>query len=107
MPNQPIVTTVRPQIVISIDKKEVLSGKPQGMLNELLDFAGSVQDLYRDLAQSINLISKYFCGSPRTCSGSPSGALVPYYLGEEVLDTTNTVWYKSTGDSTIDWVALN
>jgi len=43
----------------------------------------------------------------RTNAGSPSGSLTPYFVGEEVLDTTNTIWYKATGTGNTDWVALN
>ncbi|GAA3405779.1 hypothetical protein GCM10020370_30290 [Paenibacillus hodogayensis] len=40
----------------------------------------------------------------RTAAGSPSGAAVPLFVGEELLDTTNKAWYKSTGASNADWV---
>ena len=43
----------------------------------------------------------------RTNAGSPSGSLTPYFVGEEVLDTTNTIWYKATGTGNTNWVALN
>lgn len=43
----------------------------------------------------------------RTNAGSPSGALTPNFIGEEMLDTTNTKWYKSTGANNTNWVALN
>jgi hypothetical protein len=42
----------------------------------------------------------------RTSSGAPSG-VTPYFIGEELLDTTNGKWYKSKGLTTSDWVALN
>ena len=43
----------------------------------------------------------------RTNAGSPSGVLTPNFIGEEMLDTTNTKWYKSTGANNTNWVALN
>jgi hypothetical protein len=43
----------------------------------------------------------------RESSGDPTGSVTPSFVGEEVLDTTNEVWYKSTGTSNSDWVALN
>ncbi|MDI6447875.1 glycosyl hydrolase family 28-related protein [Anaerobaca lacustris] len=42
-----------------------------------------------------------------TGSGSPSGAVTPDYIGQEYLDTVATKWYKSTGLTDTDWVALN
>lgn len=41
----------------------------------------------------------------RTTTAAP--AIVPNFLGEEVFDTTNGKWYKSTGTSSSSWVALN
>ena len=32
-----------------------------------------------------------------TSAGSPSGAVTPAYLGQLCFDTTNSVWYMSTG----------
>lgn len=43
----------------------------------------------------------------RTVSGSPVGSLTPLRIGEEVLGNTGTIWYKSTGLTSSDWVALN
>ncbi|MFD2330833.1 hypothetical protein ACFSR7_16395 [Cohnella sp. GCM10020058] len=40
----------------------------------------------------------------RSRAGSPAGSTVPLFIGEELLDTTNKAWYKSTGTSTADWV---
>ena len=37
----------------------------------------------------------------RTCIGTPS--LTPDFVGEEVLDTTNKMWYKSVGLTSADW----
>ena len=45
--------------------------------------------------------------SHRTNNGTPIGLIAPYYVGEELLDTANKKWYKSTGTSDSDWVALN
>jgi hypothetical protein len=42
----------------------------------------------------------------RTSAGTPV-SLVPNFIGEEVLDTVNGKWYKSTGLSSGNWVALN
>lgn len=36
----------------------------------------------------------------RTSDGSPDGVLTTDYVGEEVLDTTNNLWYKSVGGTT-------
>jgi len=43
----------------------------------------------------------------RMTSGSPVGNLTPYFIGEEVADTTSNVWYKAIGTTSSDWVALN
>lgn len=40
-------------------------------------------------------------------AGSPVGVLVPAFVGTEYLDTTAKIWYKSTGLTSADWVALN
>lgn len=39
----------------------------------------------------------------RTNNGVPVGTVVPRYIGEELLDTANKVWYKSVGMSNADW----
>jgi hypothetical protein len=41
----------------------------------------------------------------RTTTAAPS--LTPYFVGEEVLDTTSKVWYKAAGSTPSDWRALN
>jgi hypothetical protein len=41
----------------------------------------------------------------RTHAGAPTET--PYFIGEELLDTTNGKWYKSKGLTSADWVALN
>lgn len=43
----------------------------------------------------------------RSGSATPSGAITPYFVGEEYLDSTAVKWYKSTGTGNTDWVALN
>lgn len=40
----------------------------------------------------------------RSRTGSPAGSTVPLFIGEELLDTANKAWYKSTGTSNVDWV---
>lgn len=40
-------------------------------------------------------------------SGTPVGAVTPDYEGQEYLDTSGPIWYKSTGLTDTDWVALN
>lgn len=43
----------------------------------------------------------------RTALGSPVGLFNPIFVGEELLDTTASKWYKSTGLLAANWVALN
>jgi len=43
----------------------------------------------------------------RSGAASPSGAVTPWFIGEEYLDSTAVRWYKSTGAGNTDWVALN
>lgn len=40
-------------------------------------------------------------------AGSPAGVIAPSFIGMEVLDTAASKWYKSTGLTSADWVALN
>lgn len=42
----------------------------------------------------------------RTNVGSPSGVLTPSFIGEEVLDTTGSNWYKATGLANTNWKVL-
>ena len=44
-------------------------------------------------------------GVYREYAGSPDGLLTNQYIGEEVLDTTNSVWYKSI--SATSWKLMN
>lgn len=39
----------------------------------------------------------------RTRTASPVGQLTPFFIGEEIFDTTNVIWWKSTGLTTSDW----
>ncbi|RPE08107.1 hypothetical protein EGT74_13645 [Chitinophaga lutea] len=41
----------------------------------------------------------------RTITAAPN--IVPNFIGEEVLDTANSKWYKSTGLTAGSWVAIN
>lgn len=43
----------------------------------------------------------------RDNDGSPSGALTPQFVGEEVLDWRNHIWYKAHGTTNTAWAALN
>lgn len=43
----------------------------------------------------------------RSGAGSPVGTVTPRYLGEEYLNTSGPVWFKSTGLTSSSWVALN
>lgn len=45
-------------------------------------------------------------GVYRTNAGSPNGTLTAAYNGEEVLDTTNNIWYKACPSGTV-WKAMN
>lgn len=44
-------------------------------------------------------------GVYRENAGSPDGSLAALYTGEEVLDTTNSVWYKHISGTT--WKLMN
>lgn len=44
----------------------------------------------------------------RTGTSSPSvAAIVPFYIGEEFYESALVKWYKATGLTSADWVALN
>lgn len=45
--------------------------------------------------------------SYRTCVNSPIGSETPTFLGEEIFDTTNMAWYKSTGLTSSHWKIIN
>lgn len=49
---------------------------------------------------------KYGQVSNRTCSGNPNNVIVPYFTGEEILDTTNSKWYKSISTAIGGWREL-
>jgi hypothetical protein len=42
-----------------------------------------------------------------TGTATPVAAVVPAFIGQEYLDTATSKWYKSTGTTNADWVALN
>ena len=42
-----------------------------------------------------------------TTGANPTNVLVPSYVGQEVLDTVNSIWYKSVGTLAANWKALN
>ena len=42
-----------------------------------------------------------------TTTADPTNVLVPAYIGQEVLDTTNSIWYKSVGTLAANWKAMN
>lgn len=39
----------------------------------------------------------------RSNDGTPKSKIAPYFIGEEILDYTNKVWYKSVGLINTDW----
>lgn len=43
----------------------------------------------------------------RAYTSSPVDVLTPKFIGDEVLDTRNKIWYKAVGTEKADWVALN
>ncbi len=45
--------------------------------------------------------------SNRSGAATPVAAVTPFYIGENYLDSTAVKWYKSTGLTNTDWVALN
>jgi hypothetical protein len=38
-----------------------------------------------------------------TYAGNPTNNLIPRWIGDNCLDTTNSNWYKSTGMLAADW----
>lgn len=38
-----------------------------------------------------------------TNAGAPGGSVTPDFVGQELLDTTNNVWYRATGLTVNDW----
>jgi hypothetical protein len=65
-------------------------GAPVGWVN--VDFGGTVTSLPIE-AQTYH----------RTHTASPVSVLTPLWVGEEVLDTNNSHWYKSVGTSITAW----
>lgn len=57
-------------------------------------------------APAVPASSNYGAEGYRTASASPVGVLTPFWVGDLVLVTGGT-WYKSTGLTSADWVALN
>jgi hypothetical protein len=53
-----------------------------------------VDKFYREVAQRFSYI---------TYSGDPTGNVIPRWIGDNVLDTSNTEWYRSTGLTSADW----
>jgi len=45
--------------------------------------------------------------SYRSGAGAPTGAVVPFFIGEMYLNTTGNHWYMSHGLTNADWTALN
>lgn len=39
----------------------------------------------------------------RSNAGTPSGVLTPKFIGERVLDSTNSVWYSAVGAANTNW----
>ena len=39
-------------------------------------------------------------------AGSPSGSIVPRWIGDMCLDTTNDDWYKAYGLTNTDWKSI-
>ncbi len=39
-------------------------------------------------------------------AGTPIGNVIPYRIGEHMLDTTNLTWYRATGLTNADWSVL-
>lgn len=42
----------------------------------------------------------------RTNAGTPVGVLTPKFIGEEVLNTTGSLWFKATGLTSANWQGL-
>lgn len=55
----------------------------------------------------VALPSGYGISGYRTNAGNPNGGLTPLWVGDWVLDTTNSVWYKSRNTTNTSWTALN
>lgn len=51
-------------------------------------------------------VDKSFVHYNRTNAGDPNTVLTPQFAGEIVLDTTNSVLWKSLGTANNTWVAL-
>lgn len=42
----------------------------------------------------------------RTYAGNPTGVVVPYFVGEELYNSTAGAWYKSKGTTAADWLLI-
>lgn len=42
----------------------------------------------------------------RTYAGNPTSNVVPNFIGEDLLDTSGTNWYKATGLTNADWKVI-
>lgn len=58
-----------------------------------LIYASLPEAMYSELEQQ----------SYRTYSGTPVGNITPDYVGEKLYDSTNALWYKSSGLTNSDW----
>jgi hypothetical protein len=53
-----------------------------------------IEKFYRAIAERHEIL---------TSDGSPSGAVLPRWLGDRNFDYTNSDWYLSTGLTNTDW----
>jgi hypothetical protein len=58
------------------------------------------------LATSAHVLQAIGQQGYRTYAANPVGALVPKYIGEEMLRTDTVQWYKSSGLTNADWKAM-
>jgi len=42
-----------------------------------------------------------------TTTSNPTNNVVPAYIGQEILDTNASIWYKSVGTLAANWKAMN
>lgn len=79
---------------------DVFSGITRGASNSFN--AGATIKLSLNAEILANFIQK---GVYRSNAGSPDGVLAASYTGEEVLDSTNSIWYKHITGTT--WKAMS
>jgi hypothetical protein len=53
-----------------------------------------IERFFREIASRLSYL---------TYAGNPTNNLVPRWIGDNCLDTTNTEWYKATGTLAADW----